>query len=692
MKDVELLKFARKCARCSASELHNPLDKKKLRKLKIDFRINNVPKKDEIRILFIGQPNVGKSSLLNALVGTKIKVSNYPGTSVELMEAEKIITLYIKNKAKIQKIKYIFKDTPGIYSISDRSAEESITKKSIFQKDYDIIIIIVDATALERGLYFTLQVLESGLNVVLGINFIEDAYKKGITINNKKLNHILGIPVINFNPITKNIEELIITATNEICKPSKKYFSVKYDDHIEELIDFILKSITSDLSKRFVSVRILEEDPDFINLLPNDKKQILTEKKRLIAKEHLNIKEDISKQRYGTSAYISEKVTRIHKIEKLDKTKKPFLDKVLLHRIWGPFLTLIFFLGLLFVLLAIGGQIEELLIGLGDIVIELIPKGGWSIGNFSFLNLLREGLAGAFAGIAIAFPYILLFYLILGVIEDIGILPRFVVNIQKIFNFLGLPSKGLISMILGLGCTVPAYSSTRIINRKPDRLKIALMFSFIPCSSRIGIIMGIVGFFGGYLLSLAIFLTLIGSMLIWAFIIKWLTKGPLEPMLIELPPYRCPVISNVFSKSWLRMKGFVKIVIPLLIGGGIIYSLLDQIGVTTYFVELLGPIIELLFGLPGETIIPIVFGFIQKDLTGAMLMSALGTENGLILLTNIQLYTFGVITSIGVPCVIALGIMFKEYGIKNSLIIFISVLLYNILIASISWRIAILFI
>ena len=692
MKDIESLKFAKKCTGCSASELCNPLDKNKLRKLKIDFKIDSVPKKDEIRILFIGQPNVGKSSLLNALVGTKITVSNYPGTSVEIMEAEKILTLYIKNKAKIQKIKYIFKDTPGIYSISDRSAEESITKKSIFQKDYDIIIIIVDATALERGLYFTLQVLESGLNAVLGINFIEDAYKKGITINNKKLNHILGIPVVNFNPITKNIEELVITATNEICKPSKKYFSVKYDDHIEELIDFILKSITSDMSERFVSVRILEEDPDFINLLPNKKKQILSEKKRLIAEKHLNIKEDISKQRYGTSAYISEQVTRIHKIKKLDKTKKPLLDKVLFHRTWGLFLTLIFFLGLLFVLLVIGGKIEELLIGLGDIVIELIPEGGWSIGNFSFLDLLREGLAGAFAGIAIAFPYILLFYLILGVIEDIGILPRFVVNIQKIFNYLGLPSKGLISMILGLGCTVPAYSSTRIINRKSDKLKIALMFSFIPCSSRIGIIMGIVGFFGGYLLSLAIFLTLFGSMLIWAFMIKWITKVPLEPMLIELPPYRRPVINNVFSKSWLRMKGFVKIVIPLLIGGGIIYSLLDQIGVTAYFVELLGPIIELLFGLPGETIIPIVFGFIQKDLTGAMLMSALGTENGLILLTNIQLYTFGVITSIGVPCVIALGMMFKEYGIKNSLIIFISVLLYNILIASISWRIAILFI
>ncbi|MCK4238286.1 MAG: ferrous iron transporter B, partial [Candidatus Lokiarchaeota archaeon] len=329
---------------------------------------------------------------------------------------------------------------------------------------------------------------------------------------------------------------------------------------------------------------------------------------------------------------------------------------------------------------------------LGDFVIELIPEDRWAIGDFSFLNLLREGLAGGFAGIAIALPYVLLFYLILGFTEDIGLLPRFVVNIEKIFAFFGLPSKSFITMILGVGCTVPAITSTRIIHQKSDRLKTAFLLAFIPCSSRIGIIMGVIGFYGGFIIALATFGTIFIAMMIWAFIMKWIMKAMPEPMLIELPAYRRPIINNVFSKSWLRMKSFIYVVIPLLIGGGIIYSILDQLGVTMLIIEPFRPFMEIVFNLPGETIVPLVFGFVQKDLTGAMLLSVFEIEDGLLPLTNIQLYTFGLASCIGVPCIIALGTMFKEYGLKNSLITLFSMILYGTFISNIAWRVAILFI
>ena len=158
-------------------------------------------------------------------------------------------------------------------------------------------------------------------------------------------------------------------------------------------------------------------------------------------------------------------------------------------------------------------------------------------------------------------------------------------------------------------------------------------------------------------------------------------------MLIELPPYRRPMINNVFSKSWLRMKDFVKVVIPLLVIGGIIYSILDQLGVTDYFIAPFAPIMMFLFNLPGETIIPLLFGFVQKDLTGAMLISVFNAKGNQLPLTSLQLYTFGVVACIGVPCIITLGMMFREFGLRDSLIMFFSVLLYGILIASLSWRI-----
>jgi ferrous iron transport protein B len=677
---------------CSACNFCNPLGKRRFKKTKIDLRFDSAPKRDRIKIILLGQPNVGKSSLLNALVGTKIMVSNYPGTSVEIVEANKTLRLYIKNKEKVQEVAYSFKDTPGIYSISDRSAEERITKKSILEKDFDVIILIIDATALERSLYLALQVQEAGQNMVIGLNFNEDAKNKGLIINSQKLSKILGIPVAKFNPITKNIEDLIVAATKQAEKPSRKYFKVKYDDHIEQLIEFISKSLKSDNSSRFISIRILEDDPDFINLLPDDKKILLNEMKKAIQDSHLNIKEEISRTRYGTSAYISEQVTQITKLKKRNLEQKPVMDKVLLHKVWGPIFTLLFFVGLFFILLIVGGYIEELFLEIGDYILGFIPEGGWAIQGFSYLDLVREGLAGAFAGIAIALPYVLLFYLILGLTEDIGLLPRFVVNIQKIFDYLGLPSKGFISIILGLGCTVPACTSTRIINRRSDRIKTACLFAFIPCSSRIGIIMGIVGFYGGFLLALMVYGTIFIALLIWVILIKLIMRTPSEPMLIELPPYRKPLISNVFSKSWLRMKDFITVVIPILIAGGVAYSILDQLGITKIFIIFFDPITRFLFNLPGETIVPILFGFFQKDLTGAMLFSVLGREDGGLPLTPLQLYTFGVITCIGIPCIIALGIMIKEYGLRDSLIMFFSVLLYGILIASISWRILILFI
>jgi ferrous iron transport protein B len=692
MKQELKIDYRDNCSGCAACNFCNPLGKRRIKKTSIDFRIDKAIKRDKIRLIFLGQPNVGKSSLLNALVGTKIMVSNYPGTSVEIMESEKKMNLYIKNKGKLQQVEYTFKDTPGIYSISDRSAEERITKKSILENSYDVIIMILDATALERSLYFALQVQEAGQKIVLGLNFNEEAKKKGIVINTKKLSKIIGIPVVKFNPITKHIEDLIITATKQAEKPSEDYFKVKYDDHIEQLINFISNSLESNLSDRFVSLRILEEDPDFIDFLPDDKKHLLNEMKREIKENHQNVKEEISKTRYGTAAFISEQVTRIVKIGDKDVEEKSKMDRILLNRFWGPIFTLLIFVGIFYVLLVLGGYIEEIFITGGDFILGLIPEGGWIIQGFSFLDLIREGLAGVFAGVAIALPYVLLFYLILGFMEDIGLLPRLVVNIQKLFDYLGLPSKGFISLILGIGCTVPAFTSTRILNRKIDRIKIALLFAFIPCSSRIGIIMGIVGFYGGFLLALLVFGTILIVMLIWAILMKLILKVRPEPMLIELPPYRRPLVSNVFSKSWLRMKGFVKLVIPLLIIGGIVYSIFDQLGVTTLLIKPFEPLIKFLFDLPGETIIPLLFGFVQKDLTGAMLFSVLGTEGGSLPLTLIQLYTFGVAACIGIPCIIALGTLFKEYGFKDSILIFLSVLLYGILVASISWRILILFV
>jgi ferrous iron transport protein B len=198
--------------------------------------------------------------------------------------------------------------------------------------------------------------------------------------------------------------------------------------------------------------------------------------------------------------------------------------------------------------------------------------------------------------------------------------------------------------------------------------------------------MGVVGFYGGIALAVSVFATSFASGLIWALGIKKVVHMKSEPLLLELPIYRKPLLENVLAKSWIRMKDFVYIVIPLLALGGITYGLLDMLGLTNLIIEPLSPLASWL-GLPVSTMIPLIFGFLQKDLTGAMLLSVLGSEISSALNSH-QIYTFGVATTIGIPCIIALGMLIKEFRYKKAIILTIISICYGLLVAGLSRRIA----
>jgi len=625
-----------------------------------------------IKILLIGQPNVGKSSLLNALVGPRVTVSNYPGTTVEITKAKKKI-----NNTEIE-----FVDTPGIYSISDRSEEEKVTEKALFEEDGDGAITIVDATSLERSLYMILQILEARVPTVLALNFVEDAKKRGIKINCEKLEKLLGIPVISINPLTKRGIDKLVDAILRIKKATRRGFEVEYDDHVEGAINKISLQIKeTPIPKRFIALRVLEGDEDFYKYL-KDEKVIGDAKKSL--KDHPKVAEDISITRYGTASFISEKVTQIVPVEK-EKKLQERIDNILMHKVWGILTTGLFLLAIFGILLYLGNLIQGVLMGLTESFLS-----SFSIAEDSIITMvLIQGLTGLAAGVSIALPYVFLFYLFLGLLEDIGLLSRFIVNAERFLKKLGLPGKSFIPLALGLGCTAPATRATRVLSSKKEQFHTASLFAFVPCSSRIAIIMGVVGFYGGIKLAFSVFVTLSIAGLIWAFGIKKVIHVKSEPLLLELPPFRKPLVKNVLAKSWIRMRDFVYIVMPLLVIGGIAYGILDILGLTNIIVEPLSPITTWL-GLPAIIIIPLAFGFLQKDLTGAMLLSVLGSKISLTL-TSLQIYTFGVASTIGIPCIIALGMLIKEFGIKKAIALTVSSIIYGLLFAGLAWRIILIF-
>jgi ferrous iron transport protein B len=624
-----------------------------------------------LKTLLIGQPNVGKSSLLNALVGPRVVVSNYPGTTVEVTQAKKVF-----DGTRIS-----FVDTPGIYSISDRSEEEKVTEKTLFEEEVDGVIVIADATSLERSLYMALQILEARIPTILALNFIEDAGNKGIKIDYEKLKKLLNVPVVPINPLTKKGMNKLVDAILNIREAAKRRFEIGYDDHIEKAINAISVQVKGKLSKRFVALRVLEGDEDFYKYLKDE--GVIEEAKESL-EEHPKVAEDICITRYGTASFIAEKVTQIIPVEKEKKLQKD-IDRVLLHRIWGPLTTGLFLLVIFGTLLYLGNLIQGVLMDLTESLLSFSGTAEYSV----ITVVLVQGLTGLAVGVSIALPYVFLFYLLLGLSEDIGLLSRFIVNAERFLKKLGLPGKSFIPLALGLGCSVPAIRTTRVLSSKEEQIHTASLFAFVPCSSRIAIIMGVVGFYGDIKLVFYVFATSFIAGLIWAFVIKKIIHVESEPLLLELPPYRRPLIKNVLAKSWIRMKDFVYIVIPLLVLGGVTYGILDTTGLTNIIVEPLSPITTWL-GLPAVTIIPLIFGFLQKDLTGAMLLSVLGSKISLSL-TPLQIYTFGVATTIGIPCIIALGMLIKEFGLKRAAVLTITSIVYGLLFAGLAWRIISIF-
>ena len=624
---------------------------------------------NNLKILLIGQPNVGKSSLFNALVGAKAVVSNYPGTSVEIAKAEKLF-----NGTKVT-----FIDTPGIYSISDRSEEEKVTEKALFEEEADGVIIIADATSLERNIYMVLQVLEAGIPSILALNFIEDADKKGIKIDCEKLRNILNIPVIPINPLTKKGLDDLITAILKIKNTTRQSFKIKYDDYIEETINkLLIKKDGRKFSDKFIALRILEEDEDFYKYLKN--KDVLKKVKDSLINS-FKIAEDISIKRYGTALFISEKVTRLVSLKKQKRLQENF-DDIILHKFWGQLITIISLFIIFGILLYLGNLMQNILMSLTDKLLSSIKMSGNSI----IFMILIQGLTGLVSGISIAFPYVFLFYFLLGIMEDVGIFSRFIVNIEGFLKKIGLPGKSFIPLILGLGCSAAAVRSTRILSSKKEQFHTASLFAFIPCSSRMAIIMGIVGFYGGINLAFAVLITQFIAGLVWAWGIKKIIKIKSEPLIMELPPYRKPLLKNVLAKSWLRMKDFVYLVMPLLVIGGIIYGILNTSGVTEAAIKPFSFIATWL-KLPNVTVIPLFFGFLQKDLTGAMLFSVLGGKISLFL-TSVQIYTFGVAATIGIPCIVSLWLLIREFGVKKSIILTITSIIYGLVFAGIISRLA----
>jgi len=564
----------------------------------------------KMAVALIGNPNVGKSSVLNRLCGSSIFVSNYPGTSVEVT----------KTKFNVVNRDVDIYDTPGIYSLHSPGEEQRVVKEMLKSEDIELILNIVDATNLERNLVLTYELLELGIPVVVVVNQIDRARVMGIKIDPRKMRSLLHSPVILFSAVSgEGLVQLIRVLESgdfaaQIDKPGMG------------------KKVAVDLS---LSGRYGERGKGYV--IPTETSINEADLER-------------AKKARDTAKFVTTQMKAGQKIW-LER-----IQNILDHPVIGVVLLLFFaYLGFLLLLKSIElseGPISTVLEPvnrfIGHLISEILPSG---IVSSVLSKAVPEGLIIPFT---IIMPAMLMVSLLMSILEDTGLLPRYSVALERAGSFFGVSGQAVIPLSLGFGCRTPAILATRIMPSEAERfIVITLLSIVIPCAATLGIMASVVSTFEAYLP--VIVLTMLATLTILGFILSRIMPGE-SVFVYELPPLRLPMWSNVWSKVKVRFSGFFTEVLPLLLLMNIIIRALMESGLLNIFHDMEN-FTRFLFGIPAEAFVAVLITIFQRYLAPLVLLNLpLTPREATIAITMIAL---------SLPCLPVMVMTVREIGLKG---------------------------
>ena len=648
-------------------------------------------KKFDLKIGLTGNPNVGKSTLFNALTGAKQHVGNWPGKTVEKKEGE-----FTFAGKKIQLV-----DLPGSYSLTAYTEEETITSDFILQEKPDVVVQIIDVQNFARNLFITIQLIELGTPLVIALNMVDLAKANGITIKIKELSKLLDVPVVIIDARKKiGIDTLIKTILQKRNKKKKSQVKLTYgtevNDELKKFKDFIKsKEKTNKEELNWLSLKLLEGDYRAEQSLT--KKSYYLELKPLIQKSigHLqnifgkDITTILANTRYGFIKGLSKEVVGRKKVEQKVKFSDKF-DDIATNR----FLGIPLFLFVIFLMFQMTFKLSEPIMGwiesffgfLGVNISALLVNSGFSA---LFISLINEGIIGGVGGVLVFIPIIGILFLLMAILEDSGYMARVAYIMDKTMHKIGLHGKAFIPLILGFGCNVPAIMATRTLETKNDRLLTILINPFISCGARLPVYVLFVGAFFSAYQGLIIFslylLGIIVAIVMGLIFKKFLFKELSSPFVIELPPYHWPtfkgLIIHVWEKIWLFIK---KAGTLILVFSVIIWALASlpagvDYGSKQSWAGSIGQSITPIFKPLGfdnwQSSVALVFGFVAKEVVVGTFGTLYGVDNlesgtGIESLNNalqndftpLSAYAFMVFVLLYVPCMAVLAVVKKETG------------------------------
>ncbi|MBS7645869.1 MAG: ferrous iron transport protein B [Candidatus Bathyarchaeia archaeon] len=649
-------------------------------------------RRGEITVALAGNANVGKSVIFNQLTGLNQIVGNWPGKTVERAEG----TLYYEGR----RIRII--DLPGTYSLSAFSMEELIAREYIAEGSPDVVVNVVDASALERNLYLTLQLLELKTPLVMALNQIDFAAKKGVRIDAEKLSKTLGIPVVptvatSGLGINQLLAEIVALTEGEVgISPIEVGFGREVEEHVQKLeqsIRRILPELASKYPARWLAVKLIERDEEVqAKVLREDNgREILSQAESSIeAIERIHGEPApivIASERYSLAAKITRAVTVVVHPPKLTLEEK--LDSITTHKILGYIILGGILAAMFTAIFLIGGFLAELLETiLMETALPWVEENASRLFNPAITGILtRGGLTGIVAGVTIALPYIVPFYFLLSLLEDSGYLPRAAFLLDNPMHKLGLHGKASICLLLGFGCSVPACMGCRIMETQRERLLGGFLTVLVPCAARSVVILGLVGRYVGIPAALGVYAFDITLIFLLGRLGYRVLPGEPIGLIMEVPQYKRPSLKTILKKAWIRTREFIFVAFPIIIGGSLILEALNITGISWTVSGRMAPIVSGWLRLPEAAGIPLMFGVLRKELTMILLAEVSGTTNFSSILTPVQMVVFSLVTMLYIPCMATIGALIKEYGLMKALTITLVDVALALLIGGLAARI-----
>ncbi len=634
---------------------------------------------NRLHVALVGQHNSGKSTIFHAVASTSYRTGKLTGTQkpyaecpvqigadeIHLVDLPDLHSLRNLDGADLEALKYLlWGDARPLVSRHEQQEPPAPFSRP------DVIVHVIDASVLQRNLELTLELTELGLPVVVALNMMDEAHRKGIKIDVELLSEKLGVPVVpavalKGHGLTGLFDQVLHSAREQSCPLAQSPNShiMEWARKMRQKVDLPEIQSAFAMPQNLLATHLIEADSYFMHELESHFPESVPEIEALHqeAGEALprTLSEEVAADRHHRAITLFEQVaTLVHK-PKIKWEER--LDMLFLHPRWGLVGSMAVFATVLFMVFEVSTALDAMSAArLADMV------SGWQPDTVSGVigRAIVDGLIGL---IGIVIPYMLPLVLMLVALEESGIMHRIAFVVDRFFHAIGLHGKVAVPFLLGLGCNVPAIAATKGLTNGRDRVVASLLITFVPCSARSAVVLALGA---KYLGAAGVFLLFALSLLVIAILGRLLSHRypEISPGLIqEIPNYAWPRWKALARSTWGRTSDILTIVMPLLVGGSVVLALLQFFGADDWINTALAPVTLWALGLPVVLGVPILFGVLRKELSLIMIYQALGTFDIGLVMDWIQITTFLVFLLFYIPCISTFAVMLKVIGRKEAL-------------------------